>query len=137
MADPIVVTIRVQPQQSGCLITGTLTGSVIMPCGRCTADSLVMLDLRISEYEQLDEDDVDVGECRLRFHKGGLELDVDTLLWEQFVLALPAKPLCSESCKGLCPECGADLNTGGCSCGDATLDPRLAVLRNLKVGPKQ
>ena len=42
------------------------------------------------------------------------------------------KPLCSESCRGLCPECGANLNTASCTCQRAWVDPRLAVLEQLR-----
>jgi uncharacterized protein len=54
------------------------------------------------------------------------------LLREQFYLALPMKPLCREDCKGLCPQCGTNLNTGSCECGPALEDPRLAPLKQLK-----
>ena len=51
---------------------------------------------------------------------------------EQFYLALPMKPLCRESCRGLCPECGTNLNTGTCSCVREWTDPRLDGLRALR-----
>jgi len=42
------------------------------------------------------------------------------------------KPLCREDCQGLCPVCGADKNTGTCSCEESTPDPRWAALAALK-----
>jgi uncharacterized protein len=39
------------------------------------------------------------------------------------------KPLCSETCKGICPHCGTDLNKGSCTCEKNTVDPRLEVLK--------
>ena len=54
------------------------------------------------------------------------------LLREQFYLALPMKPLCQEDCRGLCPQCGVNRNTGTCDCNVQWEDPRLAALRNLK-----
>lgn len=53
--------------------------------------------------------------------------EIRTLIYFEF----PAKPLCSEDCKGLCPVCGCDLNTDCCSCDIRTVDPRLAVLKKL------
>ena len=50
---------------------------------------------------------------------------------EQFYLALPMKPLCREDCKGLCPQCGTNLNTGTCECRPEWEDPRLAALKAL------
>jgi uncharacterized protein len=51
---------------------------------------------------------------------------------EQFQLALPMKALCSEACKGLCPTCGTNLNTGTCDCNIKWEDPRLAALKALR-----
>jgi uncharacterized protein len=61
-------------------------------------------------------------------------LETDPILIEQLQLNVPMKPLCRPDCKGLCPECGADLNEGACSCGDAKMDPRWASLAALKGG---
>ena len=44
------------------------------------------------------------------------EIDLGQLMQEQFYLALPMKPLCRDDCKGLCPECGTNLNRGTCDC---------------------
>lgn len=68
----------------------------------------------------------------LREGPQGLEFDVQGYLWQQFLLALPAKPLCDPACKGLCPKCGANKNQDACQCQDDEGDPRLAVLRQLK-----
>src|SRR4051794_31045476 len=58
-------------------------------------------------------------------------LDLGELMHEQFVLALPMKPLCSDACKGICPECGTNLNKGTCECKPVWTDPRLAALQGL------
>jgi uncharacterized protein len=60
------------------------------------------------------------------------EIDLNELLREQFYLALPMKPLCREECRGLCPQCGTNLNTGSCDCAPEWVDPRLAALKNVK-----
>lgn len=62
----------------------------------------------------------------------GEKLDLEPLLREQLLLAVPFAPLCSETCKGLCSQCGADLNREPCSC-EPILDPRLAALREIKL----
>jgi uncharacterized protein len=64
----------------------------------------------------------------------GDEVDLAPLIREQVLLALTARPLCREDCRGLCPRCGANLNEGECGCRAETGDPRLAVLRTIKVG---
>jgi uncharacterized protein len=50
---------------------------------------------------------------------------------EQFQLALPMKPLCAQACRGLCPECGANLNRTECGCQPKWEDPRLEPLKRL------
>jgi len=55
-------------------------------------------------------------------------------LVEQIILAIPMRPLCGrgEDCKGLCAECGADLNLEACGCEDAVIDVRWAGLASLR-----
>lgn len=57
-----------------------------------------------------------------------MHFDLDALLREDVLLQLPYKELCALACKGLCPMCGADLNTTTCTC-KPPVDPRLAVLQ--------
>ncbi len=61
----------------------------------------------------------------------GEEVDLEPLLREQILLAVPFAPLCSESCRGLCPVCGIDRNTGTCTCEAVPPDPRWSALKNL------
>lgn len=60
------------------------------------------------------------------------QIDLGELMREQFYLALPMKPLCREDCKGLCAQCGTNLNTGTCDCAPVWEDPRLAALKAIK-----
>jgi uncharacterized protein len=57
-------------------------------------------------------------------------LDVDDVLETAFILDMETKFLCREDCKGVCPECGRNLNEGPCVCRKKS-DPRLAVLEQL------
>jgi DUF177 domain-containing protein len=63
----------------------------------------------------------------------GEELDLSPALRERILLSLPTLPLCREDCRGLCPNCGKNLNQGDCDCPESDGDPRLAVLRGLKI----
>jgi uncharacterized protein len=60
-------------------------------------------------------------------------IDLDSLIFEQIMLQIPVKPLCGESCRGLCPHCGINLNTASCGCRTETFDERLAALKRFKV----
>jgi uncharacterized protein len=59
------------------------------------------------------------------------QIDLGELIAEQLQLAMPMKPLCSEGCKGLCAQCGTNLNAGACNCSQEWTDPRLAALKAL------
>lgn len=61
------------------------------------------------------------------------EIDIEATLAQQVLLLLPVKRLCSESCKGLCPSCGQNLNKGSCTCRDRERDSPFQVLAKLKV----
>lgn len=58
-------------------------------------------------------------------------VELDDIVTSDILLDLPHKNLCKEDCKGLCPHCGKNLNSGDCGCGGKPLDPRLAVLKQL------
>lgn len=75
---------------------------------------------------ELAEDDLDV------FPYSGDVIDLEPLVREQFVLAVPYAPLCKEDCLGLCDQCGADKNVAPCTCA-RPIDPRFAALQGLKL----
>lgn len=116
---------------------GEVHGGVIGHCARCLEEyvfefakdfSVVLVPRQqLAEDVALNDDDLDLS------YYDGEEIDLSPLVREQIILALPTRPLCRESCRGLCPQCGVDLNVQSCQCAAATGDPRLAVLRNLKV----
>jgi len=58
-------------------------------------------------------------------------LDIDEQLREQLEMEFPARFLCKEDCKGLCPKCGRVLNEGDCGCDLKEIDPRMEPLRKL------
>lgn len=122
------------PQDDGFLVTGSFSGSVMLPCDRCAEEFEQAVAGEFESFEEPrspGEDSLD--ECRIRRAKGILDLDASGYLWEQFMLALPTSPMCSEDCKGLCPRCGVNRNQDSCACAQDKGDPRLAVLRNLKL----
>ncbi len=60
------------------------------------------------------------------------EIDLTCNIEELLILSVPMKLLCKEECKGICPECGADLNNESCVCHRDLVDPRWEELRKLK-----
>jgi uncharacterized protein len=122
------------PQDDGYLVSGDFSGSVLLPCGRCIEEFELPVEGEFDSFEQPATAGESLeDESRLRMNAGQPEFDAAGLLWEQFLLALPESPVCSEGCKGLCPTCGINRNQGACTCARDEGDPRLAVLRNLKL----
>jgi uncharacterized protein len=129
---------------------GTFRGELTVACSRCVNPVTLAIDepLRVTfmprhEIAEADdedeaaaedegapvaEDDLDV------FPFDGERIDLEPVFREQFVLAVPFAPLCAETCKGLCPQCGIDRNTASCTC-EPPGDPRLAALKGLKIPP--
>ena len=63
----------------------------------------------------------------------GEEINLQQGIQEQVVMALPVQPLCGRNCKGLCPQCGSDLNLKDCKCEREVNSNKFAVLKNLKL----
>ena len=82
-------------------------------------------DYESTEVAELSEDDLLVSVF------DGKAIDVDEIVKEQILLTVPTRMLCQEDCKGICPECGTDRNTGECNCVTTDIDPRWAALKNL------
>ncbi|MBP3731597.1 MAG: DUF177 domain-containing protein [Mailhella sp.] len=143
IAEPVSARVFILAQDTGCLIRGDLSGTVVLPCNRCMEDTVVRLAQEFEEFEEYPwaerepedtENAVSFMEDGVVFQQDGMPfLDLASLLWEEFSLALPVKPLCRQDCKGLCPVCGKNLNQGDCGCTSEAGDPRLAALRRLKV----
>jgi len=128
-------TVRLIPQDGGCLIHGRIHGTVMVSCDRCAGSARVVMDLDFDAFLTLDEElkeEINADSIRMG-QDGVIEIELATTLWEEFVVALPVKPLCKDDCKGLCSHCGKDLNKEECDCETELLDPRFAALRNLKV----
>lgn len=131
---------------------GQLTGFVDVACSRCVGPVRVAIEeplavtfmpaARMPEGDDDDEkDDADVESAEVDAAEAddidvypyhGEEIDLEPLMREQIILAVPFAPLCSESCRGLCPVCGIDRNTGTCTCDATPPDPRWSALKNLK-----
>ncbi|MCG8421596.1 MAG: DUF177 domain-containing protein [Proteobacteria bacterium] len=73
---------------------------------------------------ELTDDDLDLYSYEAK------SVDLEPLLREQLILAVPFAPLCREDCQGLCPQCGANRNCESCAC-EPPIDPRLAALQDI------
>lgn len=106
-------------------------------CARCLTEYVepvaAELELLVLEQDEPEEEEQELEEADLGvLYVDGPVLDTRPLLVEQIQLNVPMRPLCSEDCRGLCPQCGADLATGGCDCKDESVDSRWAALAALR-----
>jgi uncharacterized protein len=118
-------------------LAGRLSGALLVPCSRCLEPFALSLaspvDVRllpVAQLEASDEHEVRDDDLTTEFYRDET-LDLAAIVREQCYLALPMKPLCRADCRGLCPQCGANLNQTTCSCDQTWVDPRLAALKAL------
>ncbi len=125
-------------------IQGQLHLSIEQACGRClkpfTREITSEIDLQFVEADRLEGETTDGEEVELTKEEltretfFGETIDLGTCLQDEVVMALPLNPICNEECKGLCLECGKDLNGGPCGCDTTTCHPAFAKLKLLKGG---
>ncbi len=106
-------------------------GSFTVLCARCTKELEKTFDIDFTEMLVNNADDVSDKDAVLLFE--GHEVDLDDIIESNILVNLSLRYLCSDSCKGLCPVCGADRNVTDCSCGQDEIDPRMAGLKNLLI----
>ncbi len=101
-------------------------------CDRCLDEFdknlKAVFQLVFSKYNR---DQFDNDEYRF-LQENETEIDLSTDIRENLLLVLPMKHLCRESCKGLCPHCGVNLNHETCDCQQETIDPRWEILKTLQ-----
>jgi uncharacterized protein len=120
-------------------VHGQVAADLVTVCTRCGEPLVYPLrsefELRLIKGHaaevgtelQLTPEDFDRG------YYEGIMVDLAPFFREEIALAVPVQILCREDCHGLCPSCGANLNLAPCKCVQKTADPRLAVLRQLKL----
>jgi uncharacterized protein len=123
---PVSVEALLEWVSDGVLASGETWAPWVGECRRCLRP--VGGDLRVS-FRELFEEEAREGESYpLRVD----HLDLGPLAREALLLDLPLAPLCADDCRGLCPNCGADLNHGDCECATEVGDPRWAALDVLR-----
>ena len=118
-------------------VRGEVKGTIDGECDRCLEaasfpiDSSFDLFYRPAETAPANEEvRIDEGESEIAFYDGD-GLDLEEVLREHILLTLPMQRVCSEACKGICPQCGQNLNKGTCDCRVELVDERWSALKNL------
>lgn len=113
------------------LVKGRAEVLLGMACDRCLKEVpvKVMLDFERNfvsaegKAPDEDEENQDV--------QDGSQLDIEALVNSEILMNLPDKVLCRPDCKGICKQCGQNLNEGECGCDDFVPDPRMAAIRDI------
>ena len=126
-------------EEGDILVEGSFEAEGESPCDRCSEPVPVRFGKTFQSVlsppdrgikgtgpVELHADDLDVG------YYDGKGIEVNDVFWEQVALEIPLKVVCSESCKGVCPACGANRNREACSCEDSAAPGPFDVLKNLK-----
>jgi uncharacterized protein len=137
IVSPVELGLDIHKDRERFRLVGTARTELELPCSRCLEPFRLPVnaafDQRHLPQTEAPGDEAEIAEEDLEtsFYRDE-QIDLNELLREQFYLALPMKPLCRDDCKGLCPQCGTNLNTGTCECAIGWEDPRLAPLKQLK-----
>ena len=135
---PVELVFDINKDKDKFRLVGRVRTELELTCSRCIETYRFPIDAEFDQRylpssaasseadREVEEDDLETS------YYTDDEIDLSQLMREQFYLALPMKPLCREDCKGLCAQCGTNLNTGTCDCAPVWEDPRLAALKAIK-----
>ena len=135
---PVELEFDIHKDKDKFRLEGHLRTELELPCSRCLEPYQFAVDADFDQRylpasaastdpdREVQEDDLETS------YYSDDQIDLAELMREQFYLALPMKPLCRDDCRGLCPQCGTNLNAGTCDCSPVWEDPRLAALKAIK-----
>ena len=137
LLEPAEVRGRIRREGNEVELGGELRTKLEAICGRCLKPVVLPINAKFAERfvpsvswraeEQHELDEVDLNLAVF----DGETIELDDLVREEILLAMPGHVLCSEDCKGLCPICGIDKNLGSCDCDSKEIDSRCEKLKEL------
>ncbi len=131
--EPLEVSFTACATRSGSVrVEGWLDALVRLTCRRCLTESEQRFEVPYRFFVEpgLEPEAADEGVYPLQ--REGDFLDLGPMVREEILVVVPEFSLCRKECRGLCPHCGADLNSDTCDCETAELDLRWEVLRKLR-----
>jgi uncharacterized protein len=124
---PLSVSARLDGLFEGVWFEGTISGTFRLECVRCLRE--VDQPFSVEAEERFGSDiapDSDEG-----YPLKGEEIDLEPLVRDAIILSIPTNAVCDPACRGLCAQCGADLNENPCDCRPETGHPALKALADL------
>lgn len=126
----VELDVRLESVMEGVLVSGTATAPVIGECARCLDPLHEQLEVELTELFAYPDTATDASTDPDEVSRVVDDLvDLEPVIRDAVLLALPLAPLCDEDCPGLCPDCGAKRAELGADHRHETMDPRWAVLR--------
>jgi uncharacterized protein len=132
----LIFDLNITGNQRKALVRGKLKAGITARCHRCLQpfDLDISRNFRVTylepDAERFAREEVELRDSELEVsYMDGTYLPLHEMIREQIYLSLPMKFLCSADCKGLCPNCGANLNEVECDCDRDQMDPRWASLK--------
>ena len=135
LTTPMCVEGKIRHTSDGIYLDCEVQYSIADNCGRCLDDVEVELQYPVQGFivkEEIDEDKIEEHDVYVYTDE---TIDLLPMIEDSLSFNMPQRTLCNEECKGLCQNCGANLNKGECSCDtdandEESIDPRLAKLQN-------
>ncbi len=136
---PLQSEVKVRKGGHSVLINGRIQTVLRLKCARCLKEFSHPLSLKFElnlspskETSLVEEVELSEGDMGASFFSSG-EIHLSEIACEQIFLEIPIQPLCHEACKGLCPNCGKDLNFSSCDCMKEEFESGFSTLRKLKL----
>lgn len=137
LIEPLKVAGTVSRAGHDIRVRGRLGTTIARACDRCLADVSLTIDVPFDLFYEPNEPvtgesekELQVKDLEFSVYEND-EIDLDQLVVEQLALNVPARMLCRDDCRGLCDQCGIDLNLASCSC-EKPIDPRWQALADLR-----
>lgn len=138
LIEPPQVTGRINRSGHEVRLNGTITARAEVDCDRCLKQVSLPVETTFdvtyvpaADYTEAEVAELQAEDLGLSVYENET-IDIDELVREQVLLALPARALCTEDCKGLCQLCGANRNDNPCECETKSIDPRWKALDDLR-----
>lgn len=112
-------------------IEGRMELTFAMSCDRCLKPVMQKITLDFTRQVLGSEEHAEDTEDDDQSFMEGYQLNVDDLIKNECFMNLPVKVLCKPDCKGICMQCGKDLNAGECDCDTFVPDPRMARIKDI------
>ncbi len=136
---PVAITAIITKSGRNILVRGKIKTRAGLSCARCLESFEHSIDTDMDVTFMPTSKDPNEAHMQVEGVASDLEfyepdadtIDISKIVRDQVLLAIPFKPLCEESCKGLCAQCGVNLNKTSCGCDKSIFNPKFEILRKL------